>query len=520
MHAGDDRGDGGRDEGAGARGRLSGEHGELGERAARPARPGAAGAGGGGRRRRARLLDGDAGRVAGDDAATRLVPQDGERDGQAAQAAATTGEPAAAVSASMVRSASSTTALKLSPSRRSSPAAVSSICRWSVSSWSRSREVKSFRVEVMLVQRSLRPPPLPALRGAGGYVVLALARHVESRVFEGGDDIGAVAHATVLDALHQVVSDHLARVGLHLQAGSQIRRPDVGAVARLLHPRPRRVVGPAPAVLVAEGVTQRVEGLLPAGRRDVQAAARLQVAPCCEDVHMDPAAVLAVQDRRPRVSGPRGVPPRPPSRTRRGPLRSARRPAEGGGLAATARRAAANCCFRRSISDKRAQLGAHYTDCEICMQIVEPVLIHPWLAEWAVERPTSLRKLDSAEVATSPATRTKRRNEAERRYRTFLNRLRRFTVLDPACCSGKLLYLALQARSSGSDAMASRAPIINVRRGPSQFGVVRRQDRVAAVDGSQVLVSPDDRSHMLECCQTLGCVTINLSHARRLSQIA
>ena len=96
MHAGDDRGDGGRDEGAGgARGRLSGEQGELGERAARPPRPGAAGAGGGGRRRRARLLVGDAGRVAGDDAATRLVPQDGERAGQAAQAAATTGRSGA-----------------------------------------------------------------------------------------------------------------------------------------------------------------------------------------------------------------------------------------------------------------------------------------------------------------------------------------------------------------------------------------------------------------------------------------
>ena len=38
-----------------------------------------------------------------------------------------------------------------------------------------------------------------------------------------------------------------------------------------------------------------------------------------------------------------------------------------------------------------------------------------------------------------------RRNEAERRYRTFLNRLRAFTVLDPACGSGNFLYLALQA---------------------------------------------------------------------------
>ena len=130
----------------------------------------------------------------------------------------------------------------------------------------------------------------------GGHVALALARHLETRVFESGDDVGAALHDAVLDALHQVVPDQLARVGLVLQAGPQRRRLDVGAMAGLLCPRPRRVVGPAPAVVVVEGVAQRVEGLLPAGRRDVQALARLQVAPGGQDVHMDAAPVLAVQD--------------------------------------------------------------------------------------------------------------------------------------------------------------------------------------------------------------------------------
>ena len=136
----------------------------------------------------------------------------------------------------------------------------------------------------------------------GGHVALPLARHFESRLFESGHDVGAALHDAVLDALHQVVPDQLARVGLDLQTGPQVRRVDVGAVAGLLRPRPRRVVGPAPAVLVVERVAQRVEGLLPAGRRDVQALARLQVAPGREDVHVDAAAVLAVQDRRPRVA--------------------------------------------------------------------------------------------------------------------------------------------------------------------------------------------------------------------------
>ena len=106
----------------------------------------------------------------------------------------------------------------------------------------------------------------------------------------------------MLDALQEVVADQLARAGFVLEAGPQLRPLDVGAMAGLLRPGARRVVGAAPAVLVVEGVAQRAEGLLPTGRCDVQAAARLQVAPGGEDVHVDTVAVLAVQDRRPGVT--------------------------------------------------------------------------------------------------------------------------------------------------------------------------------------------------------------------------
>ena len=102
--------------------------------------------------------------------------------------------------------------------------------------------------------------------------------------------------------------------------------------------------------------------------------------------------------------------------------------------------------FERGLDpNKRTQLGAHYTDRDKIMLIVEPVVIRPWLTEWEAEKAEIAAELGRAEAAKSPATRTKRRNEAERRYRTFLNRLRAFTVLDPACGSGNFLYLALQA---------------------------------------------------------------------------
>ena len=79
------------------------------------------------------------------------------------------------------------------------------------------------------------------------------------------------------------------------------------------------------------------------------------------------------------------------------------------------------------------------------MLLVEPVVIRPLLVEWVAEKTAIAAELDRAEAAKSSAARTKRRNEAERRLRAFLERLRRFTVLDPACGSGNFLYLALQA---------------------------------------------------------------------------
>ena len=102
--------------------------------------------------------------------------------------------------------------------------------------------------------------------------------------------------------------------------------------------------------------------------------------------------------------------------------------------------------FERGLDpDKRSQLGAHYTDRDKIMLIVEPVVIRPWLAEWETAKAEIVSSLDKAEAATSAATRTRRRREAERLLSDFLKRLRAFTVLDPACGSGNFLYLALHA---------------------------------------------------------------------------
>ena len=102
--------------------------------------------------------------------------------------------------------------------------------------------------------------------------------------------------------------------------------------------------------------------------------------------------------------------------------------------------------FERGLDpDKRSQLGAHYTDRDKIMLIVEPVIIRPWLAEWDTAKAEIAAVLEKAETAKSPATRTRRRTEAERLLGKLLERLRAFTVLDPACGSGNFLYLALHA---------------------------------------------------------------------------
>ncbi|MGN7870023.1 class I SAM-dependent DNA methyltransferase [Paracoccus sp. 22332] len=101
--------------------------------------------------------------------------------------------------------------------------------------------------------------------------------------------------------------------------------------------------------------------------------------------------------------------------------------------------------FERGLDpDKRSQLGAHYTDRDKIMQIVDPVIVRPLLAEWDGVRAEITAALDKAAGAKG-AARTRAENQARARHSAFLERLARFRVLDPACGSGNFLYLSLLA---------------------------------------------------------------------------
>lgn len=99
--------------------------------------------------------------------------------------------------------------------------------------------------------------------------------------------------------------------------------------------------------------------------------------------------------------------------------------------------------FERFLDpDKRAQIGAHYTDAEKIMRIVEPVIMRPLRIEWETARAEIERLTDKARKKGPKAKEWQR---AEERRSEFLERLRTLQILDPACGSGNFLYVALHA---------------------------------------------------------------------------
>ncbi len=122
--------------------------------------------------------------------------------------------------------------------------------------------------------------------------------------------------------------------------------------------------------------------------------------------------------------------------------------------------------FERGLDpDKRSQLGAHYTDRDKIMRIVDPVVVRPLLAEWAAAKAEVAAAQARAGRARSAAARARRRAEARRLLDGFLERLRGFTVLDPACGSGNFLYLALHALKDLEHRVQLEAEALGLERG-------------------------------------------------------
>jgi type II restriction/modification system DNA methylase subunit YeeA len=127
--------------------------------------------------------------------------------------------------------------------------------------------------------------------------------------------------------------------------------------------------------------------------------------------------------------------------------------------------------FERGLDPtKRSQLGAHYTDRDKINLIIDPVIVRPLMAEWETEKAAIQRSLETAKTAKAPSVRTKARKEAENHYRSFLDRLRAFRVLDPACGSGNFLYLALLALKDLEHRVGVEGEVMGLEREFPQIG--------------------------------------------------
>lgn len=102
--------------------------------------------------------------------------------------------------------------------------------------------------------------------------------------------------------------------------------------------------------------------------------------------------------------------------------------------------------FERGLDpEKRSQLGAHYTDTQSIMRLLEPTIIEPLMDEWEKRKKNIAHYLERMESVKTASAAKKNRNAAESELQHFLEKLRNFRVLDPACGSGNFLYLSLQS---------------------------------------------------------------------------
>ena len=113
--------------------------------------------------------------------------------------------------------------------------------------------------------------------------------------------------------------------------------------------------------------------------------------------------------------------------------------------------------FERFLDpDKRAQIGAHYTDPDKIMMIVEPVVARPLRREWetakaeieAIMAPALASRGGDGKAASAERGkkfRGRARQGGGRSATPSSTGSARLRILDPACGSGNFLYLALQA---------------------------------------------------------------------------
>jgi type II restriction/modification system DNA methylase subunit YeeA len=139
--------------------------------------------------------------------------------------------------------------------------------------------------------------------------------------------------------------------------------------------------------------------------------------------------------------------------------------------------------FERGLDpDKRSQLGAHYTDRESILKLVEPVLMAPLRREFETLKVRVAELLAAKKKITA---RTPVDENPHKLVQAFLDRIDAIVVLDPACGSGNFLYVALQSlKDFERDVIAWSAATLKTARpfprvGPHQLRGIEVNDYAA-----------------------------------------
>ena len=125
--------------------------------------------------------------------------------------------------------------------------------------------------------------------------------------------------------------------------------------------------------------------------------------------------------------------------------------------------------FERGLNPaKRSQLGAHFTDIDTILLLIEPVITRPLKAEWETAKAEIAAIMDKRANTKGKGERTKKYQEAENLFKAYLEKLKNFRVLDPACGSGNFLYLALKTLKDLEKQANTDAEILGLQR---QIGI-------------------------------------------------
>ena len=133
--------------------------------------------------------------------------------------------------------------------------------------------------------------------------------------------------------------------------------------------------------------------------------------------------------------------------------------------------------FERGLDPaKRRQLGAHYTDAATIAKVIAPVIDAPLREAWSAERNRIAGILQSSKRKGDVSFR-----RARQAHLGFLERLRAFVALDPACGSGNFLYASLRALKDIEHAVNSDAHAMGLDR---ELDLVTGPHNVAGIEMS------------------------------------